>query len=486
MKFSIIAAVHSPTFGIGRDNSLAWYIHEDMKHFHNTTRTVSYENKQNAVIMGRKTWDSIKTAHKPLTNRFNIVLSRTLSQNDFPSNVVVCDTFEEALSICESRNDLEKVFVIGGESVYNKAIIHHDCETLHITKVVSLETKNEEVKYESFFPTYEYLFNLIQRDTRKRTNEYEYTFQVWKRKSDIQKCLTHTWSECDDNYFKMIRNVFENGRLRSNRTNTKTISIFRDGYTFNLQNNSVPMLATKKVDWNIVVSELLWFLRGQTDAQLLIDQNVNIWTANGRRKVLDSVGLTNNREYDLGKIYGFQWRHFGAEYKDCDTDYTGQGVDQIRNIVNTIRTNPTCRRIVLTSWNPKDMNELALPPCHMFCQFYVHVETKELSCCMYQRSCDVGLGVPYNIASYSLLTHIIAKLCNLTAKEFHYDMGDVHIYENHINALQSQLRRSPPMNSRPTLELMANNWNTIDDVQKEDIVLHNYNPLPVIKMKMAV
>uniref|UniRef100_F6XVH4 Thymidylate synthase n=3 Tax=Ciona intestinalis TaxID=7719 RepID=F6XVH4_CIOIN len=157
-----------------------------------------------------------------------------------------------------------------------------------------------------------------------------------------------------------------------------------------------PLLTTKRVFWRGVAEELLWFIRGSTNAKELADKNVHIWDANGSRKFLDNIGLTEREEFDLGPVYGFQWRHYGAEYKDMHSDYTNQGVDQLKKVIDTIRTNPNDRRIIMCAWNPVDLPKMALPPCHAFAQFYVC--NGELSCQLYQRSADMGLGVPFNIA----------------------------------------------------------------------------------------
>jgi len=170
---------------------------------------------------------------------------------------------------------------------------------------------------------------------------------------------------------------------------------------FNLREH-FPLLTTKRVFWRGVAEELLWFISGKTNAKELHDKDIHIWDGNASRAYLDSIGLTDREEWDLGPVYGFQWRHFGAKYVDMYTDYTGQGVDQLAELIHTIKTKPYDRRLVLSAWNPAALKEMALPPCHMFAQFYV--ANGELSCQLYQRSCDMGLGVPFNIASYALLT----------------------------------------------------------------------------------
>jgi thymidylate synthase len=208
---------------------------------------------------------------------------------------------------------------------------------------------------------------------------------------------------------------------------------------------------------------------------------VQIWDDNGTREFLDKLGFQSREVGDLGPVYGHQWRHFGAKYVDAKTNYTGLGVDQLAQVIHTINTNPNDRRIILNAWNPTDLPSMALPPCHVLAQFYV--ANGELSCQMYQRSCDLGLGVPFNIASYSLLTILIAHVCGLKAGEFVHVLGDAHVYSNHIEPLKQQLERTPlPF---PTLTL-ARKVESIDDFVFEDFVLKGYTPLEAIKMQMAV
>jgi thymidylate synthase len=245
--------------------------------------------------------------------------------------------------------------------------------------------------------------------------------------------------------------------------------------------HSFPLLTTKRVFWRGVAEELLWFIKGCTDGNVLKEKNVHIWDMNGTREFLDNRGLSHREVGDLGPIYGFQWRHFGAKYVDKNTDYTGQGVDQLAQVIETIKTNPADRRIIMSAWNPTDLPDMALPPCHSFCQFYVN--DGELSCQMYQRSCDMGLGVPFNIASYALLTYMIAHVCDLTPGDFIHTLGDTHIYQNHIEPLKQQITRVPK--PFPKLSFVRKVEN-IDDFTFEDFHLEGYECHPKIKMDMAV
>lgn len=194
------------------------------------------------------------------------------------------------------------------------------------------------------------------------------------------------------------------------------------------------------------------------------------------------MGFHDREEGDLGPIYGFQWRHFGAKYIDMHTDYTGQGIDQLQEVINKLKSNPSDRRIIMSAWNPLDLHLMALPPCHCFVQFYVN-DKSELSCLLYQRSGDVGLGVPFNIASYSLLTYMIAHVTGLKPGEFVHSIGDSHVYLNHIDGLQEQLKREPREFPRLIIKRQIKN---IDDFKFEDFELVNYNPHAIIKLDMAV
>ncbi|KAH0552596.1 thymidylate synthase [Cotesia glomerata] len=282
-------------------------------------------------------------------------------------------------------------------------------------------------------------------------------------------------------YLNLVKRIINEGSKKDDRTGVGTYSIFGTQMRFSLKNGVFPLLTTKSVFWKGVVEELLWFISGSTNAHKLSEKGVRIWDANSSRKFLDSLGFQNREEGDLGPIYGFQWRHFGAQYTTMHADYTGQGVDQLQNVIDTLRTNPNDRRMIMSAWNPVDIPNMALPPCHCLVQFYV--SNGELSCHLYQRSADMGLGVPFNIASYSLLTYMIAHITNLKPGEFVHTMGDCHVYANHIDALKIQYQRKPK--PFPTLKI-TKDVKEIDDFTASDFELIAYNPHPKIAMKMAV
>ena len=282
-------------------------------------------------------------------------------------------------------------------------------------------------------------------------------------------------------YLDLIKNILDNGSEELSR-NGKVLSIFGNSMRFTLKNNVIPLLTTKKVAWKTCLKELLWFMKGSTSNQELNDQNVHIWDGNSTREFLDSRGLYKNKEGDLGPVYGHQWRFFNAPYGTCNMDYSGKGVDQLRNIINDLKDpeKRSSRRLIMSAWNPEQLDEMALPPCHVLVQFNVR-QGKYLSCALYQRSGDVGLGVPFNIASYSFLTHILANHCGLEAEEFVYFLGNAHIYEEHIEALKEQIERHTY--NFPTLEIKSKIEN-INNIDYKNFNICDYQHHTTVKMEM--
>ena len=281
-------------------------------------------------------------------------------------------------------------------------------------------------------------------------------------------------------YINLIKHILDYGTMVEGR-NGNALTIYGSSMHFSLENNTWPLLTSKKVAWKTCAKELFWFLKGSTSNTELQEQNVHIWDGNGSRDFLDSRGLTNLQENDLGPVYGHQWRFFNALYENCNTDYSGKGVDQIKYIIDCLK-NPKerySRRLILSAWNPQQLDEMALPPCHVLAQF--NVIGNKLSCSLYQRSGDVGLGVPFNIASYSLLTHIIAKHCDLEANEFIYHLGNCHIYDDHIEQLRNQVNNV--LYPFPKISILEK-YDNINNYSIKDIKVENYQCNNVIKMEM--
>jgi thymidylate synthase len=292
----------------------------------------------------------------------------------------------------------------------------------------------------------------------------------------------------EQQYLNLIKNILENGTWEEGR-NGKTKSIFGNMMRFSLKDGKIPILTTKKTAWKTCLKELLWFIRGDTDNKILKKQGVHIWDANGSREFLDSRGLKLYPEDMLGPIYGYQWRNFNASYH-CftghpidDLQHPFDGIDQLQQIIDALKDpkQRTSRRLIMTAWNPKQLDQMALPPCHILCQFNVH-DGNKLSCSMYQRSNDEACGTSFNIASYSFLTHLIAKHCGLEAYEFIHFMGNCHLYENAIDAAKLQITREPYPFPRVTIKEIREN---INDYQVEDFEIQNYQSHEAIKVAMV-
>lgn len=297
-------------------------------------------------------------------------------------------------------------------------------------------------------------------------------------------------------YLNLLDDILENGTWEEGR-NGRVKCVFGRSMRFSLKDGKIPIITTKKTAWKTCLKELLWFIRGETDAKLLQQQGVHIWDGNSSREFLDSRGLTLYPEGILGPIYGYQWRYFNANY-NC---FTGKrllntdepdihantkqfkGVDQLQQIIDALKDPKErfSRRLIMTAWNPAQLDQMALPPCHILCQFNVH-DGNKLSCSMYQRSVDIFLGKIFNIASYSLLTHLIAKHCGLEAYEFIHFTGNCHLYENAIDAAKLQLTREPY--EFPTISIKQIRDN-INDYQVDDFQIHNYKHHEQIKVDMV-
>ena len=277
-------------------------------------------------------------------------------------------------------------------------------------------------------------------------------------------------------YLDLLRLILSEGRERNDRTGTGTVGIFGHQMRFDLR-RGFPLVTTKKLHVRSIVHELLWFLRGETHVKPLHDAGVTIWD---EWATADQTARFGREAGDLGPVYGHQWRNFGATRRP-DGSYERDGFDQLAHLLEQIRKSPNSRRLVVTGWNPAEADEVALPPCHTLFQF--HVQDGELSCQLYQRSADVFLGVPFNIASYALLTCLVAHVTGLTPGDFVHSFGDAHLYKNHLDQARLQLTREPrPL---PTLRLSPD-VRDLFAFRFEDITFEGYDPHPAIKAEVSV
>lgn len=282
-------------------------------------------------------------------------------------------------------------------------------------------------------------------------------------------------------YLNLVRRILTNGELVKGR-NGYVKEVFGESMRFSLER--IPILTTKRVAWKTCLRELLWFIRGSTDNTELNNEKVNIWNENATREFLDSRGLFDREVDDLGPIYGYQWRNFNHPYENCKTNYPKNDKgDQLAGIINALKNPETrkSRRLIMIAWNPLQLDEMALPPCHIMAQFHTS-NGNRLSCSLYQRSADVALGMPFNIASYSFLTYLIANECGMIPHEFVYFVGNAHIYKPHFEAMEQQLMREPyPF---PKCIIHPRKERTFETYRDSDFELVDYKHHPSIKMKM--
>lgn len=461
MKLEIVFA-STPGGGFGDKNKLPWDIPDDMARFFRLTSR-SLPGTRNVLIMGRATYEGLSL--KPLPGRETVVLSTTASSKSLGVEVVA--SLGEAIDLIESNafGRVDRVFAVGGRRVIEEASAF--AEVVHVTTVFA-DIVCDTVIDLRFLDG----FTLEHRSPLRRSGGVSFRFERYRR--DVG------FDHPEMQYLELASRAIASPIRRVCRTGDATRSIFGHVLRFPLGAHTMPLLTTKRVFWRGVVEELLWFIRASTDSKELATRGVHIWDANGSREFLNKLGLMHRCEGDLGPVYGFQWRHFGARYESCRARPEG-GVDQLRNVISLLRSDPASRRIVMSAWNPMDLDTMVLPPCHVMVQFLV--DEDRLTCIMYQRSGDIGLGIPFNIASYSLLTHMVAHVTNLRAHELVHVIGDAHVYETHVGPLMQQLAREPL--DFPSIRF-ARHVSDIDEFVAEDIELIGYHPHKSIAMKMAV
>jgi thymidylate synthase len=412
--------------------------------------------------MGYKTMKSLKNGY--LKNRINIIITSNIIQNNVENNlesnnIHYVSNFNDALKTAYSLvgRDASRVWVIGGAILYASAINHPDLNLIYHS---SIKGDYEcDVKFE--LPNYKIISKNILDD---------FTLNVCKIKETAEI-----------SYLRLLNDVLQYGDERQTR-NGIVFSLFGKELSFNVSNN-FPLLTTKKMFIKGIIEELLFFIRGETDTNKLMEQGINIWKGNTTREFLDKLGL-NYKEGMMGPMYGYQWRFFGKPYNNQDhINY----VDQFKNIIETLKKDPNSRRLIMTDFNPAMVDEGVLYPCHsLIIQFYVNktASNNKLSIKMYQRSADLFLGLPFNIASTSLLLYIVAKLVGMQPDNVIISLGDCHIYECHINQVREQIKRQPYNFPK----LIMPEFKTIEDVEQsnyKNFTLEDYNCHPAIKAEMV-
>lgn len=463
--FDIVVCVDSK-LGIGKNNLIPWKLPFDMCNFKKLTTNTTVSNKTNAVIMGNNTYKSIGQC---LPNRINIIVSSTC--NNANDNMFIVSNFQDALK-CANKDYIENVFIIGGSSIYQEAVKSPFLKNIYITKII-----NKDYDCDRFFPNIDYdQFQLVSSNPQY-SGDIFYVLNHYHNKIQI--------NQSEQMYLDLMKHLIsQTERLTRNGV---TYSDFGKHLSFNLL-DSFPLLTTKKMFFRAIVEELLFFIRGQTDSKYLENIGINIWKPNTTNQFLKSRNL-DYEEGDMGPMYGFIWRHYGTPYLGKNHNYQGSGYDQLYHVIDTIINNPNSRDIMMTTFDPSKVKQSVLPPCHsIVVQFYVN--NGYLDCQMYQRSADMFLGVPFNIASTALLTYIIAHVTNTIPRMLHLTFGDTHVYQDHLDAVKTQITRIP--NCFPKLEIIKKtDSKSIEDIlifveslKFSDFKLINYQCQSQIKAQM--
>lgn len=479
VNFNIVVSVNQQNI-IGINNDLLISSKDDLHNFYLITTFKYPEGPLNTVIMGYNTWSSLPENVKPLKERMNIVISKNnkdkIKQTEY---LKVFENLYDCYKWCE-ENKTGRNFIIGGEQLFEESLKSKfiNIDLIYLTRFYDgyryqfLDKKKDNVKFipQSMLDNtisisskkYNLECNVYTKDKNYKKEKLETMYTIYQRTNNV--------NNGEKQYLDILSKILKEGTSTETR-NGNTLSLFGEKMVFDMS-KGFPLLTTKKMGYKTILRELLWFISGSTSNQTLKDKNVHIWDLNSTREFLDSRNL-NYEEGDLGPVYGFQWRHSGAEYKDCHTDYKGQGIDQLQNVIDLIKNDPNSRRIIMNAWNPYDLDKMALPPCHVMCQFHVNTREKTLDCQLYQRSGDMFLGVPFNIASYSFLLHIIAGITGYKPGKLIHILGDCHIYSEHISSVNEQLDRVPINFEK--LQITENLLDKkIDDITEDMFQITNY------------
>jgi dihydrofolate reductase / thymidylate synthase len=483
MEISVIVGCCSKNRGIGKNNTIPWKLKGDLQHFKKNTINEHGNYPQNTVIMGRNTWESLPKSMRPLPKRINIVVSNSgkMDTDVQDKKCCVATSLNDAIYLARSFNSPYAV-IIGGERLYKEAILSPMVSKLNVTEIY------EEFECDTFFPTKKELekHDFIMTDISNFNNEngIYYRFLEYWKKDKINRGRCEWKNDTEITALKSMELIMEFGQERIERTGIGTRSLFGLQWKYNLR-YTFPIWTTKRIFFKGIFAELQLYLSGKTDNHILQEQGIHIWDGNTTRDFLDKRGLTHYKEGDMGETYGFNMRHYGAEYKGCDKNYTGTGFDQLEYVLNLIKNEPSSRRMLMTLWNPGTSDNAALPACMLQYQFYVNEETKELLLQVYLRSSDYFLANNWNVITGALLVHLICNLkdIDLTPGELTVVTGDTHIYLSHIKAVEENLKRTP----RPFPYLHVNEKkDKLTDFTYEDLKLIDYCPYPGIKVDMAV
>jgi dihydrofolate reductase/thymidylate synthase len=518
MSYSIIVAgirQSVDSIAIGNNGTIPWNCPVDMLHFRNTT-TEAPEGWRNVVVMGRKTWESIPANRRPLKGRYTVVLTRSPEYDlglgaNIGKDVCVLTSLSDLVTWFDAVRKAKKFhhcFIAGGGDIYRQVLEMGICSRLFLTEIIP-DQEGMGRKMDTFVT-----FNPDEWETKQMINLS--ALHSGKRERgkigenvDVDKPeITNNGNakailfnlsianRGEKHLLETMKRIVEEGTPSPNRTGVAARYTYGERFEYDLRGGRFPLLTTRRAFPRGIFEELMWFLRGQTDASILQEKKVHVWDGNSTREFLDEVGLVGNREGDIGAGYGFQLRHFGAEYKGCDADYDGKGRDQLAALVEGIRHTPLSRRHVVSFWNPTEhlaptADELgqgwepstALPPCHMQYHWNVNPDEKTIECCFFQRSSDLFLAGSWNACSAALWTYLLGWMTGYEPKKVVMMTANTHVYDNHREQVLEQCRRIPT--APPLLRIAPKrDIRSITDFEWEDLEILNYRPQPAIRGKM--
>jgi dihydrofolate reductase/thymidylate synthase len=492
MTINIICSVikSKNKLAIGKNGSLIIPLKEDLKFFKNVTEnSLSCESKldSNIVLMGKKTWLSIPSYNKPLSKRISLILTRDkiLLKNQIKKLEAGCEYFVSLKQFDEIYKKYNpNVFVIGGSEIYD--IFMDKSDNIYMTEINGYNSKkNGEPDVFIKEPSEEY--KLISYSEKYKSKKHDVTYRILKYKR------YKNYKSQENKYLDLVNEIIKTGKERTDRTGVGTYSKFGTSIRYNIE-HELPLMTTKKVNFKNIIEELLWICRGDTDANILKEKAVKIWNGNTTREFLDNRGLNHYKEGVAGPVYGWQLRFWDAEYsqafadtKNIDKNLIRGGTDQLSYVENLLKTDPMSRRILFNLWNPGQLSEMALPPCHILYMWYVEIKDnkKYLNAQLVMRSNDFFLAGCYNNVTISVLTMILALKCGMIPGEIVHTTNDCHVYKNHIDQARLQTSRSP----RPLPKLRIDesvkdkSW---ENITADDFEVIGYFPHPFIKADMAV
>lgn len=536
MRINLIVA-KDETNGIGFEKVLPWGIKGDLAHFRRITTEVPENDiihNMNVVIMGRRTWEGIPAQYRPLKNRINLILTSNPNFIDNAGEFVFRATsWDDVYRIILELDGkiivdgkilkINEIFAIGGYQVYNEVMYNQYCNKIYVTEIYNkfetdtkfpaitndfnlinvsafnsdVDTKSGKVVYYRYL-TYQHSRYCNNNDIIdesicasvanlenyvKNSNDME-TLEIFNRLKNKLFVVPVYQNNEENQYINLLSEIYNTGIERSDRTGVGTKSVFGKCMKFDLS-DTFPLNTTKRMFLRGIFAELMLYLRGQTDNKILQKQNVHIWDANTSKEFLNKRGLGHFEVGDMGATYGFNFRHYGAEYTGCSSDYTGKGFDQLKYVIDLIKNDPTSRRIIINLWNPTTLNQVALPSCLCMYQFYVNTKLNKLNLIIYIRSSDVFLAYNWNTCTGALLVNLICNMegINLTPGELTVMSGDTHVYMSHMDAVTENLNRKP----YPYPKLVINTKRAnIEDFEWSDISLYGYKSLSSIPAPMAV